>query len=149
MMFKKLLVGIALSVLALSASALQSVVIVDGSKATASTFVSVDQFLRDAAVGAKDLGVIAYVIPSAFSGAYTVQIQIQGKTAGGIYYDYGTVGTATQVAVGVPILLTQRVAAAAVAGTVNSLPVPPVFRIKVITAGAGTGSFSVGLDRIQ
>lgn len=147
---KKLFIGFLLLMTALSVFALQEVITPSANR-VASTVNSVDLYTRDAGIGAKDQGVILVAPISSVSGSNTMTFKIQGKTANGTYYDLPNAALTSTPIAGTSTLpvLVVRPGINNTAGSVISMPIPPVFRVQTTTTGTGSLTFQINMDRTQ
>lgn len=146
---KKFFIGFLLLMTALSVFALQEVAVVPAAR-VASTVNSLDMYLRDSGLGAKDVGVIITAPQSSLAGANTITFKIQGKTASGSYYDLpGAALTSLPASTSTIPVLTVRPGINHSAGSTISMPIPPVFRVQATTTGTGTLTYQINVDRLQ
>ncbi len=148
-MFKKILIAVALVAASFGASALQETPIALTNR-VASTVNSSDMYMRDVGRGATDAGITISNKVTSITGTVTMTFKLQGKTAGGEYYDVpGAAISAATPVVGTPNVLTVRPGITVSAGATIAQPLPPVFRVSATTGGSGSATYSMGVSRLN
>jgi len=135
---KKLLLSLALSLIAFSASALQEIPIASASRAGATTYSS-DLYAKK---GDRAISINSYV--TALPDASTMTLTLQAKMPQGNYVDVLS-SAATAVSTSTFILLTAGEGMPVTSNISANIPMPPVFRIKSVLVG--TATYSIGVNR--